>query len=69
MYSIEAAILVVVTGTMMMMRTFSRIDVMAPVGTAVYLAGRVLRGAVAVQRIASAQAEDAGRPSHSDVVG
>lgn len=65
----EAGILVVVTGTMMMMRTFSRIDVMAPVGTAVYLAGRVLRGAAAVQRIASAQAKDAGRPPHSDVVG
>jgi hypothetical protein len=65
----EAGISVVVIGTMMMMRTFSRIDVMAPIGTVVYLAGRVLRGAMVVQRIASAQAKDAGRPPHSDVMG
>jgi hypothetical protein len=65
----EAGILVIEAGIMMMMRTFSRIDVMALVGTAVFRAGRVLRGAVAVRRTASVQVEGAGRLPLFVVVG
>jgi hypothetical protein len=65
----EAGSSLVVTRVMMMMKIFSRIDVMAPVGTAVYLAGRDHRDVVAVRRIASVQAEDTGLPPHSVVVG
>jgi hypothetical protein len=64
----EAGSSLVVTGVMMMMRIFSEIDVMAPVDTAVYLAGCIHRGAVAVRMIASVQAEDTGLPPHSVVV-
>ena len=65
----EAGISVVEAGTMMMMRTFCRIDVMAPIGITVFRAGRVLRSAVAVRRIASVQVEGAGRLPLFVVVG
>jgi hypothetical protein len=65
----EAGRSLVVTGVMMMMKIFSRIDVMAPVGTTVYLAGHDHRDVVAVWRIASVQAEDTDLPPHSIVVG
>jgi hypothetical protein len=63
----EAGSSLVETGVMIMM-IFSRIDVMAPIDTTVYLAGHIHRGAMAVQMIASVQMEDTCLPPHSVVV-